>query len=151
MKRELYKIPIERVEDPALQRLFQEKQEELELKLTMLRDRDTPRFLPESLQLFGGVNDDLVQLATGLLDRLPTKSHGKKRVNLTAAAFAERAEQEFDFYRRILSGIQSQNADCLRCQRTDCVARQVIDQRGHELAAVTGRSADGTRSRHTLW
>ena len=45
LKRELYKIPIERVEDPALQRLFQEKQEELELKLTMLRDRDTPRFL----------------------------------------------------------------------------------------------------------
>ena len=55
LKRELYKIPIERVEDPALQRLFQEKQEELELKLTMLRDRDTPRFLYESLQLFGGV------------------------------------------------------------------------------------------------
>ena len=65
LKRELYKIPIERVEDPALQRLFQEKQEELELKLTMLRDRDTPRFLYESLQLFGGVRDDLLQLATG--------------------------------------------------------------------------------------
>ena len=55
LKRELYKIPIERVEDPALQQLFQEKQEELEMKLTMLRDRDTPRFLYESLQLFGGV------------------------------------------------------------------------------------------------
>ncbi len=61
LKRELYRIPIERVEDPAIQRLFQEKQEELELKLTMLRDRDTPRFLHESLTLFGGVKDDMLE------------------------------------------------------------------------------------------
>ena len=73
LKRELYKIPIERVEDAALQRLFQEKQEELELKITMIRDRDTRRFLPESLQLFGGVQDQLFQLAKDLLEKLPTK------------------------------------------------------------------------------
>jgi uncharacterized protein (TIGR02421 family) len=99
LKRELYKIPIERVEDPALQRLFQEKQEELELKLTMLRDRDTPRFLYESLQLFGGVRDDLLELAKDLLNRLSRKDDGEKGEHLTADGFAKRAETEFEIYR----------------------------------------------------
>ena len=44
LKRQLYRIPIERVEDPALHHLFREKQEELDRKITMLRDRNTQRF-----------------------------------------------------------------------------------------------------------
>jgi uncharacterized protein (TIGR02421 family) len=100
LKRQLYRIPIERVEDPALQRLFQEKQEELELKLTMLRDRDTPRFLHESLQLFGGVRDSLLQLAQDLLSRLPGKGDGDKGRMLDAAAFAKLVEAECERYRQ---------------------------------------------------
>lgn len=101
LKRELYKIPIERVEDPALQRLFREKQEELELKLTMLRDRDTPRFLYESLQLFGGVKDDLLSLANDLLHQLPGKSRKEKGDSINAKEFAKRAENEFEYYRKL--------------------------------------------------
>jgi uncharacterized protein (TIGR02421 family) len=101
LKRELYKIPIERVEDPGLQRVFQEKQEELELKITMLRDRDTPRFLYESLQLFGGVRDDLLELAKDLLKQLSGKGEKAKGQNLTADAFAKRAEAEFELYRNV--------------------------------------------------
>ncbi len=100
LKRELYKISIERVEDPALQWLFQEKQEELELKLTMLRDRDTPRFLFESLQLFGGVRDKLLRLATDLLNQLSARARREKGPRLTAGAFAQRAEAEFEYYRQ---------------------------------------------------
>lgn len=103
LKRELYKIPIERVEDPALQRLFQEKQEELELKINMLRDYDTPRFLHESLQLFGGVNDELLELATDLLELLPSggarRAEAERKIN--AEEFARRAEKEFEFYRQV--------------------------------------------------
>ena len=101
LKRELYKIAVERVEDPAIQRLFQEKQEELELKLTMLRDRDTPRFLHESLQLFGGVKDDLLQLAKDLLGRLSGKDASAKASHVSAEQFAARAEKEFEFYRNV--------------------------------------------------
>jgi uncharacterized protein (TIGR02421 family) len=100
LKRELFKITIERVEDPALQRLFQQKQEELELKLTMLRDRDTPRFLYESLQLFGGVKDKLLLLAEDLLNELSIKGRREQGPNIDATAFARRAEEEFEFYRR---------------------------------------------------
>ncbi|TWU24760.1 flavohemoglobin expression-modulating QEGLA motif protein [Bythopirellula polymerisocia] len=101
LKRELYKVPIERTEDPALQRLFQEKQEELELKISMLRDRDTPRFLYESLQLFGGVKDDLLQLAKDLLNQLTAKSSEDQGISLSAEAFAGLAEKEFDLYRHV--------------------------------------------------
>lgn len=104
LKRDLYKIPVERVEDPALQQIFGEKRNELELKLTMLRDRDTPRFVFESLQLFGGVEDDLLQLAKDLLAKKPalgaSHTHDKKRPKVDAIAFAKRAEAEFDSYRQ---------------------------------------------------
>ena len=62
LKRQLYQVPIERVEDPALQHVFQEKQRELDRKVTMLAERDTPRFLFGSLQLYGAVEDDLFEL-----------------------------------------------------------------------------------------
>ena len=106
VKRDLYKIPIERVEDPALQQLFREKQHELELQLTMLRDRDTPRFVHESLQLFGGVQDDLLQRAEALLQLLQAHEDAEREGGdnggdkVDALAFARRAEAEFESYRR---------------------------------------------------
>ncbi len=99
LKRDLYKIPIERVEDPALQRLFREKQEEIELKLTMLRDRDTKRFLYESLQLFGGVDDSLLEQAHELLDSLKGLGKLDKGPPVNAEAFLKHAEQELAYYR----------------------------------------------------
>ncbi len=107
VKHQLYGIPIDRVEDPALQRVFREKQEELDLKITMLRDRDTPRFVHESLQLFGAVEDDLLELAKDLLDRLSKrrrgrKGKGKERERVGAKEFARRAEADFERYRETL-------------------------------------------------
>ena len=107
LKRDLYKIPIERVEDPALQRLFREKQEELELKLTMLRDRDTNRFLYESLTLFGGVKDRLLKLAQDLLRQLAGKSDGEDGPKVDADAFAKRAAEEVEFYRSGFPGFKA--------------------------------------------
>ena len=98
LKRELYAIPIERVEDPALQSLFHDKQAELELKLTMLRDRDTPRFVYQSIELFGRVRDDLLAAAEALLSALPREAVGAKGPRVDAGEFAQRAEQEFEFY-----------------------------------------------------
>ena len=107
LKRELFKIPIERVEDPALQRIFQEKQEELELKLTMLRDRDTPRFLYESLTLFGSVKDDLVSLAQDLLRKLPGKPGQQGGRLFNATEFSARVQQEIELYREMCPGFKA--------------------------------------------
>lgn len=100
LKRKLYEIPLERIEDPALGQLFREKQEELDRMITMLADRDTRRFLWGSLQLFGQVEDDLLSLARDLLQRLPSRDRSDSvGVYIEAPAFAEHAAKEIDYYR----------------------------------------------------
>ena len=74
LKRQLYLIPVERVEDPTLSYLFRQKQEELDRQITLLSDVDSPKFLQESLQVYGGVSDWLLEQGTELLDRVPTRS-----------------------------------------------------------------------------
>jgi uncharacterized protein (TIGR02421 family) len=100
-KRQLYMIPVERIEDPTLSYLFRQKQDELDRQITLLSDIDSPRFLPESLQIYGGVSEKLLAQAKELLDRVPTRSGEESvRGQLTAAEFAERAEAELEYYRR---------------------------------------------------
>jgi uncharacterized protein (TIGR02421 family) len=99
MKRRLYQIPIDRIEDPTLAQLFWEKQMELDRQLTMLADRDTQNFLYGSLQLYGSLNGKLVKTAGELLDRLPARTREDWREgHLDAAAFAERAREELRYY-----------------------------------------------------
>ena len=43
-KRQLFQIPIERIEDPTLAQLFREQQLELDRKFTMLIDRENSSF-----------------------------------------------------------------------------------------------------------
>jgi uncharacterized protein (TIGR02421 family) len=101
LKRQLYLIPVERIEDPTLSYLFRQKQEELDRQITLLTDIDTPRFLPESLQIYGGVSEWLLQHATELLDRGPRRSGGSRpRGLLTATEFAQRAQQELGYYQQ---------------------------------------------------
>jgi uncharacterized protein (TIGR02421 family) len=102
LKRNLYAIPIERIEDPTLGMLFREKQEELDRELTMLVDRGTSRFVYGSLQLFGGVDDRLVDLALRLLKAFPPRSREQGSGScLDAERFAKRAEEEIRYYRAL--------------------------------------------------
>ncbi len=66
----------------------------------MLRDRDTPRFLYESLQLFGRVSDDLLQLAKSILTQISGKDESQDSTRIDAERFAEFANAEMDFYRQ---------------------------------------------------
>jgi uncharacterized protein (TIGR02421 family) len=100
LKRQLYLIPVERIEDPTLAYLFRQKQEELDRQITLLNDIDTPRFLPESVQIYGGVSDWLLEHAKEVLDRVPTRSGGSVRGQLSATEFAQRAQQELGFYQK---------------------------------------------------
>ncbi len=99
VKRRLFEIPVERVEDPALALLFHQKQEEIDRQVTMLLDRNTPRFQLGSRALYGDVSRELVETALGLLERLPARSRerrGGKRFD--AEAFRRRAKQELEWY-----------------------------------------------------
>jgi uncharacterized protein (TIGR02421 family) len=99
LKRAIYNAKIERIEDPTLEYVFREKQRELDLKLTLIGERERPSFLPTSIALYGVVDPQLVDLAnsiTGLFSGQSSGNHGRK---VDAAIFAARAESEFERYR----------------------------------------------------
>ena len=117
-KRRLYEIPLERIEDPALTLLFREKQEELDRQISMLLERDTPRFFHGSMLVYGEVDDELVATARDVLDRFPSREveapieprpedgagepDGSPFERLDAERFAELARREVAYYRRLL-------------------------------------------------
>ena len=83
LKRELLQIPTEQIEDPTLAHLLRQTQDELDRQITMLADVGTPRFLPGSLQVFGGVEHDLLTLARGIL-KLPPEPRRQDDDDLNA-------------------------------------------------------------------
>jgi uncharacterized protein (TIGR02421 family) len=99
VKRRLYALPLERVEDPTLAHLLSDARDDLDRKVTMLGDRNTPRFLYGSLSVYGTVEPALHELAIGLLAALPTEPPGTG-ARVGAAAFAERARSEIAWYRK---------------------------------------------------
>lgn len=101
-KRRLFRVPVERIEDPTLAQLFRKQQLELDRKFTMLIDRGTPRFMYGSLQLYGDVEDSLMKLAVELLEQLPPRSRDESsRSSVDAKAFAARAMQELAYFHNI--------------------------------------------------
>jgi uncharacterized protein (TIGR02421 family) len=100
LKRRLYKIPLEKVEDPTLAYLFRQKQTELDRRLTMLGDRGTQRFFYGSLQLYGSISNELRHLAKTILKKIPPRSHENSRGGMIGAKdFAEKALKEIAYYR----------------------------------------------------
>ena len=100
LKRSLYRAPVERIEDPALGLVFRQKLDELDRQITMLQDRNTPRFLHESIQLYGAVEDDLHDLALAILERIRPRSREMVSKGVVdAKTFAERARAEIEFLR----------------------------------------------------
>lgn len=109
VKRKLFQIPIERIEDPTLAQLFRDQQIELDRKLTLLGDRGTRQFLYGSLQLYGGVDESLLELALEVLDRVPSRSRDEStRGAADARTFAARASEELEYYRRRHPAVRGQ-------------------------------------------
>ena len=108
LKRELYRAPVERVEDPSLAMVFRQKLNEIDRQITMLQDRNTSRFVHESIQLFGGVDDDLYEVAKAMLEKIPPRSReGSLKGTVSAQVFAEKARQEIEYFRGQYPGISA--------------------------------------------
>lgn len=99
LKRSLFDIPLEQVEDPALTDLFEDKRQELDTQLTMLRERNTPNFRYGSHRLYGTVDDELRGLAEELLATVPAPPRATVRPRVDAAGFREAAAAELAHYR----------------------------------------------------
>lgn len=107
LKRRLFDIEIERLEDPTLAHLCWEKQVELDRQLSALRDLDTPNFLPTSIQLYGSADDGLTDLARGLLTRPVAVSERSDEEGIGSSAFVVRARDEIDYYHQKLSAFKA--------------------------------------------
>lgn len=148
LKRKLWDIRLERIEDPTLVHLFREKRDELDIQLTMLSHVDTPQFLPGSLQLFGDVNDSLLQRAQEIVTEVPSQSRERKpSIRLDAPAFAKRVEEELQYYRHqfpefsasveirddIYAGLMVSNGNLLIGKKTQIPASRVDALVQHEV------------------
>lgn len=107
LKRKLYNIPIEKVEDPTLAYLFRDKRRELDKTLTMLADRNTPHFLYSSLQLFGGVDEQLLKVAEGILAAIPEPAREKDVPLIPVDEFAALAEREIAYLKSQYPALES--------------------------------------------
>ncbi len=108
LKRNLYAIPFDRIEDPVLSSIFHAKIMELEMKYSMLRDRNTKNFIYGSMHLYGEIDSELYKLAIRILEKISPHSHeinGRNRVN--AKSFASIAEAEIQYFKEKAPGIVS--------------------------------------------
>lgn len=135
LKRRLFEIEIERIEDPTLAHLFWEKQDELDRQITALRDIDTPHFLYTSLQLYGHADDELFALAKEILSRFPGGSSQPAADDgyLPVAAVAQRAREEIDYYHQRMRAFNAQVEVC------DHIAAGIMVSRDRLLIADTVR------------
>jgi uncharacterized protein (TIGR02421 family) len=102
IKRELYSIPLEHVEDSTLAQLFEQKQDELGQQLDALKHIGTSAYFYDSLQLHGKPDDELVQLADDILvstDQCDEECPGRK---LSSSEIATAAREHIDFYHQRL-------------------------------------------------
>lgn len=99
LKRSLYLVPVEQAEDPTLIDLFTSKRDELDRQLTLLYDRGTGRFIHGSIQIFGDIDDQLLDTAEQLISITQSGAAGGTGQVLGPEALASRARKEIEFYR----------------------------------------------------
>lgn len=107
LKRKLYNLRIDEIDDPAIAFLFDEKREEIDQQLTMLKERGSKNFFYSSVRLYQGLDKNIVAEAKMILGNILENTFQEKIKTLDANAFRKLAEDEFDFFRTQAPGFSS--------------------------------------------
>ncbi|WP_240642128.1 flavohemoglobin expression-modulating QEGLA motif protein [Nonlabens xiamenensis] len=99
LKRKLFNLRIDEIDDPALSYLYNEKREEVDKQLSMLKERGTRNFFYSSIRLFHGVEKDLKKEAQEILSVLPEQTQPKPEDLLSAHDFKDLVHAEFDYFK----------------------------------------------------
>ena len=95
VRRELFALRLDAVEDPVVAGLLRERRDETDAKLRMVLDIETPQFLPGSLAVYGAPDEALTALARDVLAHIPpSPATGSEVVGPTVFAAEARAEVE---------------------------------------------------------
>lgn len=105
-KRRLYKIHIERIDDPTLALIFREKRMELEKQLTMLEERESTNFKWIGQSVYGIVDEKTIATADLLLHSLSKQNDNHSPVD--CHVFAAHARKELEVYKEKFPGIDLQ-------------------------------------------
>lgn len=99
IKRNLYNLHIEDLYDPSIAYLFRDKRKELDQMMSMLSERGKEGFLLGSMQVFGTVNEKLLEKAQAILTITATdREHRTKEEDVVhAEEFAKLAQEELDY------------------------------------------------------
>ncbi|MFA5504733.1 MAG: tyrosine/phenylalanine carboxypeptidase domain-containing protein [Vulcanimicrobiota bacterium] len=100
LKRRLFAIPIEKVEEPTFYKIFLEKQHQIDTKISMIARRRTRHFLYGSLSLYGDVSPDLVEQAHLMLQIVPARTRDANPRLIDAQEFAREARREINHYKK---------------------------------------------------
>lgn len=99
LKRQLFALRIEKIDDPSLAFIFAEKREELDQELTMLGERGSKNFFYSSIRRYRGIDSATLQEAENILKTIaPADPTTPSEPMVGAMAFAEIARQEFRDY-----------------------------------------------------
>ncbi|MFH1728788.1 MAG: tyrosine/phenylalanine carboxypeptidase domain-containing protein [Pseudomonadota bacterium] len=108
LKRSLYQVRTDKIDDPVLEQIFTDKQKDLDLQLSMLDSRGTNRFLYGSIQLFRPLTKDVIETAHLLLkQKLGKQKEVSRKGYLNAFTFAELARSEIEFYKSLNSNFNA--------------------------------------------
>ncbi len=99
IKRNLYNLHIEDLYDPSIAYLFRDKRKELDQMMSMLSERGKEGFLLGSMQVFGTVNEKLLDKAQAILTITASdREHRSKEEDIVyAEEFAKLAQAELDY------------------------------------------------------
>ena len=108
LKRRLWNLQLEDIDDPAISMLFREKREELDLQISMLNERSSKNFFYNSVRLYRVVEPELYQAALDIVENIPEKSIAGSQRLIGSTAFSKMALEEFRHFKNQNEQFQSQ-------------------------------------------
>ena len=119
LKKELFSINIDNVEDPVLFEIFSKKRDEIDIQLSIIEARGLKKALWLSLFLYEEPSEELVNLSKEILEKEYLEENEERTI--TAKELARMAEEEITYYKKFLPSITSKVKI-----REDIVARALV-------------------------
>lgn len=107
LKRKLYNLDIHEIDDPALAYIYDEKREEIDHELTMLKERGSQNFFYSGIRMYGSVSKELLEEAQDILGKVREVPGSSRHTVMNARDFESLAEREFEYFKKMAPDYQS--------------------------------------------